>query len=383
MLYYRYRPYSEISLKELLYSEMYFSSPEECNDPYDSKTFYTFTNSKDRWIKTLKLVLENYHIWIPDMIIDKLADHICKQCPITYHEILSTNLLAGLYAKRAHDTEVINMISEKLTSLLHLYRPPNRYFVSFSKTNSDPLMWSHYADKHKGFCLVFKAVDNSLHQCPSRKKIAFGRKTTNKLLPFISNQIPEKFDFIDIQYASEVDSLDAFINLPVYITGEPESDEEKAKIMAERESHYHQKGIHWKYERESRLILRPPLPWLFGEHFDYSNQERLFHYEPFQLVGIVYGSQMTLTSKIRIKEILNERREWIQSVNYPRIVFDFVEFEAKLSSKERKVEVVPTAIHGLKSYIPADNEFDKSYKDWQDGWGLQIGDKETKMVKIE
>ncbi len=59
MLYYRFRTFSELTLKELLYNEMYFASPEECNDPFDSKTFYTFPSDKYRWSKLILLAFCN------------------------------------------------------------------------------------------------------------------------------------------------------------------------------------------------------------------------------------------------------------------------------------------------------------------------------------
>ena len=37
MLYYRYRSGSELSVKELIYDELYFASRAECNDPYEGK----------------------------------------------------------------------------------------------------------------------------------------------------------------------------------------------------------------------------------------------------------------------------------------------------------------------------------------------------------
>ena len=46
-LYYRYRSGSELSIKELIYDELYFASREECNDPYEGKTFATFSKDKD------------------------------------------------------------------------------------------------------------------------------------------------------------------------------------------------------------------------------------------------------------------------------------------------------------------------------------------------
>ncbi len=36
--------------------------------------------------------------------------------------------------------------------------------ICFSKMRTNPLLWSHYADRHKGICLGFEVVNEDLHQ---------------------------------------------------------------------------------------------------------------------------------------------------------------------------------------------------------------------------
>src|ERR1700744_4106431 len=43
---FRFRPYSPLILKELLYGEVFFVSKEELNDPYDTKSPAFFENDK-------------------------------------------------------------------------------------------------------------------------------------------------------------------------------------------------------------------------------------------------------------------------------------------------------------------------------------------------
>ena len=47
MLYYRYRSGSELSIKELIYDELYFASQAECNDPYEGKIFAVLEKNED------------------------------------------------------------------------------------------------------------------------------------------------------------------------------------------------------------------------------------------------------------------------------------------------------------------------------------------------
>lgn len=380
MHYFRFRPNSEISLKELLYSEMYFSSTEECNDPFDSKTFYVFNDDKEKWSKLIKFSVERTNATITERLLKLLTEHLCQKCPLTFEEALNINLLEDFPTTSTSERTLIDFISKRIQDILHVYNPPTRYFVSFSKVNSELLMWSHYADKHKGFCLIFKSIDGKLNVSPNFKKDQIRRQTPNGIAAEMSYTLPDNFQFIDIDYKPEVETLNAFLHMPVYITGEANSEEEQLKISADQQSHYQQKGQNWFYENEARLILPPPPPWLFGGHIDYSKQERLFHYEPSQLAGIIYGARMTVEEKNRIKEVLEERKNLIDRIsNYPKTVFRFVEFEAKLSTHQRNVDIKPISIMGMPT---TDKDFDRLYQEWLEGVGHFRDGSSSKRINV-
>jgi hypothetical protein len=383
MFYYRYRPYTEVSIKELLYNEIYFSSPEECNDPFDSKTFYVFDGDKGMWEKVITFSVKQTNAVVPDRLLHILAEHISKKCPLTFDEAYKINLLTDFPTKNPNEKELVNFVGTRIQEILLVYRPATRYFVSFSKLNSEPLMWSHYADKHKGFCLVFRAINGALNQSPHQKKRSVVRITKNGIAPNMTYGIPESFQFTKIDYEPEVKSLNAFLHLPVGVTGE-KSEEEAKKIKQEQESHYKQKSKSWEYETEYRLMLEPPLPWLFGEHFDYTKQERLFHYQPSQLVGIIYGAKMEATEKNRIKELLKERRDWqVYHDNENTIEFSFIEFDAVLSSNQREVEIKPTGLLSYNTILTSDQNFDRLYKEMLDGWGWERYQNGSRKMKVD
>ncbi|HZL08387.1 MAG TPA: DUF2971 domain-containing protein [Prolixibacteraceae bacterium] len=384
MHFYRYRPYSEVSLKELMYNEMYFSSSEECNDPFDGKTFYVFDSDKEKWTKLVQLSVERTNAKIPDRLLSPLADYLCKQCPMTFDEAARRNLLVDYPSSSPNDNVLISFIGMKIQDILRVYKPATRNFVSFSTDKSEPLMWSHYADKHKGFCLIFKAINGALNQSPTQKKKNVSRTTKNGIAPNMSCAIPESFKFTKIDYEPEVKPLSAFLHLPVYITGEANDKEEASRILKEKESHYKQKSVSWQYESEYRLMLQPPIPWLFGEHFDYTQQERLFHYQPSQLVGIIYGARTEVSEKNRIKEILKERSDWLSySAIEKTIEFNFVEFEAKLATNQRKVEIIPTGLMTYHTIPVSDPDFNRLYQEWQDGWGWERHNKGIRKIKVD
>lgn len=135
MFYYRYRPYNEVSIKELLYNEIYFSSPEECNDPFDSKTFYEFGGNKEMWNKVIKFSIERTNATIPDQLLHLLAEYICKKCPLTFDEAHGADLLDGFPTNQPNDKALINFTGKRIQDLFGIYKPATRYFVSFSKVN--------------------------------------------------------------------------------------------------------------------------------------------------------------------------------------------------------------------------------------------------------
>jgi hypothetical protein len=329
------------------------------------------------------LAIEQNNISISSNLINQLSEHICNQCPLTFEEVVTRNSFAGLNSIAFNDIR-INFLSSKIQEIIQLYKPSIRYFVSFSKTNSEPLMWSHYSDMHKGFCLIFKAINGVISQSTTQIKRQIRRKTEKGFASDMSYGMPEKFKIVDIDYRSEVEQSNAFLYLPVYVSGEAKNEEERLQIRSKQESHYSQKGMNWYYENESRIILPPPPPWLFGEHIEYTKQERLFHYDPSQLVGIIYGARMASAEKNRIKEILQERKDWIDyNLTHKRIDFNFVEFEAKLSTMQRTVEISPLGIDTYKFIAVEEEDFVRLYKDWQEGVGFEINGSSSKRIKVD
>lgn len=379
-LFYRYRPFSEISLKELLYSEIYFASPEECNDPFDSKSFYLFYQDREKWKRLISFSLEGFKVKIPETFIERLVNHIVIQGPFSFDVALQFEFLNN-FPVSENEEELIKLITYALGRTWDVYSPEIRYFVSFSRTNDEPLMWSHYASKHEGFCLIFRALEGRLKQDYHFRKRSIGRSGTKGIAPQMSIDLPEDFEFVDIKYNAKVDHLDAFTHMPKFVFGEV--DKKKGKQLEKlRESFFTQKGINWRYENESRLVLSPPPSWLFGEKVQLTRQERLFHYEPSQLVGIIYGARMAPSDKERIREILKERENRDRYVGeYKRIEFRFVEFEAKLSGHQRKLEIEPCSLFVAGQPIKAgDNNFERLYKEWKEGVGwVREGNKSSRI----
>lgn len=136
---YKFRPLTEplreFALRILSDNELYFSSPESFNDPFDCRPAYAPDGSPDE-IKAFlnKLFSRN----MPHETNEKIKQE-AERC---YAEFFSNGKI---------DTTASN-INE------NIWRNIKRFGVcSLSEDWKSILMWSHYADHHKGICFRFRA----------------------------------------------------------------------------------------------------------------------------------------------------------------------------------------------------------------------------------
>ena len=251
------------------------------------------------------------------------------------------------------------------------------------------MLWSHYANNHKGYCLIFKTIDGKISQSSKNARNFVGRKTPKSFATSMGNNISTQFSMQDVIYCDEGETtvMDAFLCFPPYVAGKEFSEEERAEHFAKLQSPFLEKGLCWEYERESRLLLTTPSAWLFGENFEYSSYERLFHYESTQLVGIILGAKMQESEKNRIREIVKDKVDgWYDfdvSKGEKRI-FSFVLFEAELSLKKRNIDIFPKEIYtGTGVILDEDSEFKKAYEEWKKGRCIEWSEGYSKKTYID
>jgi hypothetical protein len=374
--YYRFRPFGELAIKELLYNEIYFASTKECNDPFDSKVFLSFGSDKESWKRLLEAAWTSFNHPEKQKWADQFSTYLSARAPLTFDAALRLNYgeaLLSLQSTPDHFSALV--LNDLLKRFINLYKPKDSYFVSFSQVCTDIIMWSHYASMHRGHCLIFKAIDGQLHQCPKRKKSAIRRTTPAGIASSMSYSIPESFTFQEISYSLDSTPDDAFSYFNEYVYGKKIIDEqERIEFMNRQNRQYLVKHDSWSYEHESRLTLPTPPAWLFGENIDYSQQERLFNYQPSQLVGIVLGARMEEQQKMRFREIIRDHIDRISRHDGgDKILFDFVLFQAELPDASREVVVNAEEIYTLTGTLSKnDSNFDQYLKNWQEGWATVI-----------
>jgi hypothetical protein len=111
----------------LVNNEMWFSNPDDFNDPYDSYLVVDSNNTYEEILNHLKDLTIKYELRLSDKEIKEKA-RFWYDNPSALAEYLKEN--------REKEKE-------------------KKGIVCFSRSDNILLMWSHYADSHKGACLTF------------------------------------------------------------------------------------------------------------------------------------------------------------------------------------------------------------------------------------
>ena len=167
---------------------------------------------------------------------------------------------------------------ESIKQYAFVYMPAEQYFASFSRKSDNFLMWSHYANNHSGFCLVFRSIDGKIRQSKKWKKSQLSYTTPHSFSPKMSFAIPDSFEIKDVEYVITPKWLNGFLCFPASVVRDKYTPTEIEEFLTDRDKIYWQKHSVWDYEEESRVVLSSGIPWLAGERLSLSPHQRLFHY---------------------------------------------------------------------------------------------------------
>ena len=379
MFYYRYRSGSELSVKELIYDELYFASRAECNDPYEGKIFAIFEKNEDAWNNLIRLALKDNPILSDntEYLVEKIVSFYIDRSPILFEQFINTPEDDFLSIGKDLFEKIIlkNMLAViKRYALAHM--PGERYFASFSRKQDINLMWAHYANNHRGFCLIFRPINGKIYQNKYWKTTQFGYSTPNSFSPHMSFAVPDSFEIKAVEYVTDPKYADGFTYFPTAVIGKEFSQEQIKEILNDREKIYLQKHSAWEYEEESRVVLQSGISWLAMEQLSLSPHQRLFHYDPIHLAGIIVGVNMPQEQRRKIEEIMAEKaRRQVESIEAETVTFDIVLFEEKLSPINRTVEIVPYRIYSeIRQIDKTDKDFGEHLKKWEEGYAVKYTD---------
>ena len=223
---YRYRSLAGQQKKwvkdSIVNSLHYFSSPNAFNDPFDCRPVFRLDGHKEEVIKYYEGVISRQapH-WSRQQRRKEARAHVNN--PAT--DPRNPRNLRGMH----------HMYDEMVTSKIGV--------LCLSETCRDILMWSHYADAHKGICLKYYAIKNVFE---TAQVVHY-----EELRPVIN---------------ARVQTPDEMLDRAIFTKSE-----------------------HWAYEKEWRLI-------------QYKTGAGIYRTPPEALVGIVFGAQIDAADRT---EVLN------------------------------------------------------------------------------
>lgn len=226
--YLRFDSNSKESLRNLrtmlVDSKLYLSNPADFNDPFEFKN---------------KLVLDD------DEVLKRFFGDIFRR----------THPNSG-QSNAAQDALIETMVDKAKTEggkiFGALFDTRSHGVHCFTPQPKSQLMWSHYADSHRGICLQFRT----------------------------------SFDVATFLAANPVDYCDDFPDF--HLPTAPPTD--TAAMMM-------RKGTCWSYEKERRIVMLAIA------------EPRLLPFEPKALTGLILGSRFPAQHLPAIKEMLNERTD--------------------------------------------------------------------------
>lgn len=135
---YKYRSFDEFGWRVLTELEVFFASPEHFNDPFDTRVPVLYEQG------TLKQVykknLENLK-YVPILTRAERKRHARQMARTTY---------ANRNDPKRRE-EFRKSVNEKTSQMAGI--------LSLSAVRDHTLMWSHYADSHRGFCIGFDSQE--------------------------------------------------------------------------------------------------------------------------------------------------------------------------------------------------------------------------------
>ncbi|MDO8342285.1 MAG: DUF2971 domain-containing protein [Cellvibrio sp.] len=213
-LLYKYRSVDKNGLDILINSALYFPTTSTFNDPFDGQLLPTdFENE----LKELGLYQSELELSYNDDIIKDVIDRVGVLC--------------------------------------------------LCKVYNDILMWSHYADSHRGFCLGFKA---DIHNYITTDEISINQHsviyTEDHPFKIVYDNSPSVRNFQDLRFV----------------------------FYALKDAALTIKHLNWKHEQEERLI---------------AEKSGLYLFNPEALDCVILGMNISNKDIFTIKNLLN-REEW-------------------------------------------------------------------------
>lgn len=286
---YKYQSYNQYSLANLKNNKIYFNAPKNFNDPYDCLHALEFTRLSISQIERIYFESNPSNARMNTIVSNILQDKITTAELVEFYDIYSNNnnkfkqdlyLALGIdpsqyisnlrqmiiedgtftlfkqIAYQSLEENANNTVSTIIDNLR--FKMASDHGIScFSEVYDDMLMWSYYADGHKGYCLEFDTLEDPFNNA---KKVSY----VDRIPPF---------------------------NVSALLEDEGESAHVINTFLATKF-----KG--WSHEREWRII--------------HKESSKLYTYKSKSLTGIYLGTNIDSTNLEILLTILKAQNPYVK-----------------------------------------------------------------------
>lgn len=266
----RYRSCILQNIENLKKDRLYYSTPINFNDPFDTLLYANYFRILDDVAENLNIGMENY-----------------LKCLKEKDKFLASFGIAMWYGNKKDDflesffQSIHNAAKELKESLRN-----NARIICFSEDYLSMLMWSHYADNHKGFAIIYDrdAIANADNFTADNTVIK--KKPLLRPVNYVEQQIDLTEELEEYVRAYRMKTLGDVTPPQCHL-----SVEKLRTTLLE-------KSQDWSYEREWRVIPR---------HINLENSSNL-SYMKVRPKAVILGAQCERNNQKEIIDICRKRK---------------------------------------------------------------------------
>lgn len=304
---YKYRGANEYAINNLKKDEFVCSKPIDFNDPFDSLLYFDIAGIEqvvednslnhdgilNQW-KLLKARVSESNISLENL------DPKTRKIVLLSEDEIKNHFHSAEFEQNLQELKknCRDALSSMVTSLQQ-----HSYIGCFTEINDCPLMWGHYADSHKGFCLEYDLSSNPFYHENFKSNAVFHKH----LYPVLYSRE---------RYCAEEFALQQ-VNR-IMGGNQPLSD-----ILFLFKA-YTSKAMNWEYEKEWRIIIIP-------QNIEDTTKERYFL--PLKPTAIYYG--------LRFEEQPEDVRSTIRELAKSK---SLCQYKMELKEDDRSYLITPTLI---------------------------------------
>ena len=250
---YRYRTCNENNFDAFQTNKIFFNTPNNFNDPHDCLVYFDDKKiiheleplSMDHYTKVFKEIITTKVI--PDFMKRFLTDEIQDEALKAIEQ--SPEILAERVSEIPQNIDkILDYSKDEIHRACDITKKHIKFsskIACFSRSINEPLMWSYYADSHKGFSLEYDLTKFRINCNYCEKKFICPQFVSCNIFPIVYTN--KRYDATDLAIAMAKKRI--FDQFGVINTNNVIPD----RLAFKKANTY--KGICWRHEKEWRMEL--------------------------------------------------------------------------------------------------------------------------------